>query len=162
MVIQGTICSAIRKIKRGTKSSASTSSKPGPSSYSQDTTSSSKAKTCTWHTKYHPSKGNTHGWQEYSKLKEFNKSVPKDTGKVKVQHVSTYNPDFDSEVEGLIDQDAEVSTTTKWIFDSGAPTHMTLDAALFRDIWPIRSEVRLGNGVGILIIAFVLILYLLF
>jgi hypothetical protein len=68
-----------QKSKKGTKSSGSSSSKPGPSAYSKDTTSSSTAKTCTWSTKHHPSKANSHGWHECSKLKEFNKSVPKDT-----------------------------------------------------------------------------------
>jgi hypothetical protein len=48
-----------------------------------------------------------------------------------------YNLDTDSEVEGLIYQEAEVSTTAKWIFDSAASTHMILDAVLFQDIWPI-------------------------
>jgi hypothetical protein len=47
--------------KKGTKSSGSSSSKPDPSSYSQDTASSSKAKTCTWCTKQHDSIANGHG-----------------------------------------------------------------------------------------------------
>jgi hypothetical protein len=120
-----------QKSKKGTKCSGSSSSKPGPSSYSKDTVSSSKAKTCTWCTKYHSSKANGHGWHECSKLKEFNKSVPKDKGNGKEQHIAGYNLDTDSEVEGLIHQDAEVSTIAKWIFDSGASTHMILDVVLF-------------------------------
>jgi hypothetical protein len=102
-----------KKSKKGTKSSGSSSSKPSPSSYSKDATSSSKAKTCTWYTKYYPSKANGHGWHKCSKLKKFNKLVPKVKGKGKEQHVAEYNPDSDSEVESLIHQDAEASTTTK-------------------------------------------------
>jgi hypothetical protein len=101
-----------KQSKKGTKFSGSSSSKPGPSSYSKDPASYSKVKTCTWYTKHHPSKANGHGWHECSKLKEFNKSVPKDKGKVKEQHVAEYNPDTDSEVEGLIYQDPDLSTTT--------------------------------------------------
>jgi hypothetical protein len=48
-----------------------------------------------------------------------------------------YDPDRNSEVKSFIHQDAEVSTTAKWIFDSGAYTHMMLDAVQFRDIRPI-------------------------
>jgi hypothetical protein len=96
-----------------------------------DATSSSKAKTCIWYTKHHPSKANGYGWHESSKLKEFNKSVPKDMGKGKEQHIVGYNTDTDSEIEGLLHHDAEVSTTPKWIFDSGASTHMILDSVLF-------------------------------
>jgi hypothetical protein len=72
-----------QKSKKGTKSSSSSSSKPGPSSYSKDTAASSTAKTCTCYTKRHPSKANGHSWHECSKLKEFNKSVPKDKRKGK-------------------------------------------------------------------------------
>jgi hypothetical protein len=72
-----------------------------------------------------------------------------DTRKGKEPHNTGYNLDTNSEVQGLIHQDAEVSTIAKWIFDSGASTHMTPDIDLFGDIWPIRSEVRVGNGVGI-------------
>jgi hypothetical protein len=102
-----------KKSKQGTKSSGSSSSKPGPFSYSKDDVCSSQAKTCTWYTKPHPSKANGYGWHECSKLKKFNKSVSKDRGKGKEQYVAGYNLDTDSEVEGLIHQDAEVSTTTK-------------------------------------------------
>jgi hypothetical protein len=54
-------------------------------------------------------------------------------------YVVGYNPDTDSEVESLIYQDAEVSTTTKCIFDSGPYTHRMPDAVLFQDIWVIRK-----------------------
>jgi hypothetical protein len=91
-----------KKSKEGTKSSSSSYSKHGPFSYSKDTASSSMAKSCTWCTKHYPSKANGYGWHEYCKLKEFNKSVPKDKGKGKKQRVAVYNPDTDSEVEGLI------------------------------------------------------------
>jgi hypothetical protein len=111
-----------------------------------DATSASKAKTCTWYAKHHPSKANGHGWHEYSKFKEFNKLVPKDKGKVKGENVAGYNLNTDSEVQGLIHQDAEVSTTAKWIFDSGACTHVRLDAVLFRDIRAIRSEVQVRKS----------------
>jgi hypothetical protein len=90
------------KSKKGTKSSGSSSSKPTPSSYSKDAASYSKVKTCISSTKHHPSKANTHGWHECSTIKVFNKSVPKDKGKGKEQHVAHYNPDTDSEVQGLI------------------------------------------------------------
>jgi hypothetical protein len=66
-----------------------------------------------WYTKYYPSTANSHGWYKYSNLKEFDKSVPKNKGKKKEQHIAGYNLDTDSEVEGLIHQDAKVSTTTK-------------------------------------------------
>jgi hypothetical protein len=66
-----------------------------------------------------------------------------------VLHIARYQLDTDSEVEGFIHQDAEVSTTSKWIFDSGASTHRKPDKGLFRDIWHIRGEVRVGNGAGI-------------
>jgi hypothetical protein len=72
-----------KKLKKGTKSFGSSSLKPGPSSYSKDAASSSKVKTCTWCTKHYSSKANGHGWDECSKLKQFNKSVPKDKGKGK-------------------------------------------------------------------------------
>jgi hypothetical protein len=91
-----------KKSKMGTKSTDSSSSIPSPSSYSKTTASSSKAKTCTWCTKQHLSKGNSHGWHECSKLKKFNKSVPKDKEKGKKQHVTGYNSNTNSEVEGLI------------------------------------------------------------
>jgi hypothetical protein len=68
-------------------------------------------------------------------------------GKMKEQHIIRYNLDIDSEVENLIHQDAEVCTTPKWIFDSGASTKIMPDAVLFRDIRLIRSEVRVGNAV---------------
>jgi hypothetical protein len=110
------------KSKKGTKSSGSRSFKPGPSSNSMDTTSSSMAKTSTWCTKYPIANG--YDWHECSKLKEFNNLVPIDQGRGKEQHVARYNPDPDSDVEGIIHQDAEVSTTTKWIIDSGACTQM--------------------------------------
>jgi hypothetical protein len=102
-----------KQLIQGTNSSGSRCSKPGLSSYSKDTASSSKAKTCTWCTKYHLSKAIGHHFHECSKLKKFNKSVPKDKGKRKDQNVAGYNSDTDSEVEHLIHQDAEVSTTTK-------------------------------------------------
>jgi hypothetical protein len=123
-----------KKSKTGTKSSGSSPSKPSPSSYSKDAASSSKAKSYTWCTKHHSSKANGHGWHECSKLKEFNKSVRMDKGKGKEQLIAGYNPDTDSEIEGLIHQDAKVSTTTKRIFDSRASSHIMLDAVLFRDI----------------------------
>jgi hypothetical protein len=93
-----------KKIKRShkeTKPCGSSSSKPRPSSYSKDATSSSKAKTCTWYTKYHPSKATGHGWYELSKLQELNLSVPKDKGQGKDSHIARYNPDSDSEVQSL-------------------------------------------------------------
>jgi hypothetical protein len=120
-----------KKLKQGTKSSGSSFSKPGPSYYSKNTASSSKAKTYTWCTKYYPSKANGHSWHECSKLKQLNKSVSKDKGTEKEQHVAGYNPDTNSEIEGLIHQDAKVSTTAKWIFDSGASTYIMPDAVLF-------------------------------
>jgi hypothetical protein len=132
-----------------TKYSSSSSFKPSSSSHSKDAASSPKAKTCSWCTKYHPAKANRHGWHECSKLKEFNKSVPNEMGNANEQHVARYNLDTDSEIEGLIHQDAEVSTTTKSVFNSGASTHLTQDAVLFRDIWSIRSEVRVRNGTAI-------------
>jgi hypothetical protein len=98
-------------LKKETKSSGSSSSKPGPSSSFKDAASSSKVKTCSWYTKHHPYKANGSDWHECSKLKAFNKSVSKDKGKEKEQHVVGYNLDTDSEVEYLIHQDAEVSTT---------------------------------------------------
>jgi hypothetical protein len=143
-----------KMLKQGTKSSGSSSSKPGPFSYSKDVASSSKAKTCTWYTQHYPSKANRYGWHECSKLKEFNKSVHNVNGKGNEQQVSRYNPNTDSEVEGLIHQDAAISTTTKWIFDSGSSTHMTPDAVLFRNIWPFQSKVRVGNGTGIPVYGF--------
>jgi hypothetical protein len=48
-------------LKKGTKSSGSSSSKPSPSSYSKDAAHSSKAKTSTWYTKHYPSKANGYG-----------------------------------------------------------------------------------------------------
>jgi hypothetical protein len=69
-----------KSIKR-TKFSSSSPSKPPPS-YSKDVTST-KMKTYTWYIKYHILKANAHGWHKCSKLKEFNKSVPKDRGKRK-------------------------------------------------------------------------------
>jgi hypothetical protein len=135
--------------KRGTKSSGSSSSKPDPSSSFKDTASSSKAKTCTWYTNHPPSKTNGYSWHEYFMLKEFNKSVPKYKGNRKEQYIAKNNLDTDSKVEGLIHHDAKVSTTTKWIFDSRASTYMMPDGILFQDIRPIRSQVRVGNGVRI-------------
>jgi hypothetical protein len=73
-----------KKSKTGTKSSGSSSSKPGPSSYFKDAASSSQAKPCTWCTKHYLSKANRHHWHECSKLMEFNKSVPKDKRKGEV------------------------------------------------------------------------------
>jgi hypothetical protein len=137
------------KSKIGTKSSSSSSSKPGPFSNSKDAASFSKSKTCTWCTKHYTSKANGHGWHECSKFKEFSKSVPKGKGNGKEQHYAEYNPDTDSEVEGLNQSDAEVSTTAKWIFNSRASTHMIPDAVLFQDIQPIRSEIRVRNSAGI-------------
>jgi hypothetical protein len=98
--------------KQGTKSSGSSSSKPGPSPYFQDVASSSKAKTSIWCTKRHSSNINGHSWDECFKLKELNKSVPRDKKNGKKPHVAEYNLDTASEVEGLIHQDAKVSTTT--------------------------------------------------
>jgi hypothetical protein len=43
----------------------------------------------------------------------FNKSVHKDNEKVKEQYYTGYNLDTDSEVEGLIYYDADISTTVK-------------------------------------------------
>jgi hypothetical protein len=63
-------------------------------------------------------------------LIKFNKSVAKAKERVKEQHVARYNLGIDSEVEGLIHQNAKVSTTTKLIFNSGASTHMTLNTVL--------------------------------
>jgi hypothetical protein len=123
--------------KKGTKSSGSSSSKPVSSSYSKDAASSSKTKTCTWCTKHYPSNANGHGWYECSKLKKFNKSVPKDKGKGTEQHVAVYNLDTDSEVEGLIHQDAEFKYS-ELLYMMPGPF----------DIRPI-CEVRVGNGAGI-------------
>jgi hypothetical protein len=120
-----------KQSKTGSKSSGSSYSKPGSSYHSKDAVSSSKAKTCTLSTKYYPSKANGHGWHDWSKLKEFNKSVPKNKEKWKEQHVAGYNLDTDFDIEGLIHQDAKVNTTTKWIFDSGASTRMRPDVVLF-------------------------------
>jgi hypothetical protein len=107
------------------------------------------AKTCTWYTKHHSSKANGHGSHECSKLKEFNKPIPKDKGTGKEQHVPRYNVDTNSDVEDLRPQDADVSTTTKSTFESGASTHMKPDAVLFRDIQAIQSESRVKNGTAI-------------
>jgi hypothetical protein len=84
-------------------------------------------------------------------VKEVNTSAPKDKEKGKEAHDARYNLDTDSEVKGLIHQDAEVSPTPKWISDSGACTHMMQDTVRCQDIQPIRSEVRVGNGMGITI-----------
>jgi hypothetical protein len=91
-----------KKLKDGTKSSSSSSSKLGLSSSFKDTISSSKAKTCTWYTKHHPFKANGYCWHECSKVKEFNTLVlnTKETGKK--QHGAGYNPNTDSEVDDLI------------------------------------------------------------
>jgi outer membrane protein W len=62
-------------LKMATKSSHSSSSKP-PSSFPKDV-ASMKVMTCTWYTKYQPSKANGHGWYKCSKLKELNKSYLK-------------------------------------------------------------------------------------
>jgi hypothetical protein len=102
-----------QKSNKGTKSSSSSSSKPSPSTSFKETISSSKAKTCTWCTKHCLSKAGGHGWHGCSKLKEFNKSVPKDKGNGKEHHIAGYNPDTNSGLEGLIHPDAEGSTTTK-------------------------------------------------
>jgi hypothetical protein len=75
--------------------------------------------------------------------------VLEDKGKGKEQHIAGYNTDTNSEFDSLIHQDAEVSTTAKWIFDSGASIHMMPDAGLLQDIRPIQSKVRVGNGIGI-------------
>jgi hypothetical protein len=75
--------------------------------------------------------------------------VLKNTRNGKEQQVTGYTLDTDSEVEDLIHQDTEISTSIKWIFDYGASTHITLDAILYLDIWPIRSEVRVENGTKI-------------
>jgi hypothetical protein len=63
-------------------------------------------------------------------------------------HIAGYNPATDSEIKGLSHQDIEVSTTAKWIINSGASTHMTPDKVLFQYIWPIRNEIRVGNSMG--------------
>jgi hypothetical protein len=105
MVIWLTIRSAIRKIKsqkKGTKSFCSSSSKPSPSYSPKDAASFSKVKTCTWKTKYNSTKANVYGWHVCSKLKKFNKSVPKDKGTGKALHVAKYNLDSNSKVEDII------------------------------------------------------------
>jgi hypothetical protein len=119
-----------KKSKKRITSSCSSSSKHSPSS-SKDAAFSSKTKTYTWCTKHQLSKSSKYGWHECSKLKEFNKSGPKDKGKGNEQHVARYNLNTDSEIEGRNHQNAKVCTPTKWILDSRASTHRMPDAILF-------------------------------
>jgi hypothetical protein len=64
------------------------------------------------------------------------KLVPKIKRKGKEEYIARYNLDIDSEVEGVIHHNAEVSTTAKWIFNAEVSTHMTPDTGLSEDIWP--------------------------
>jgi hypothetical protein len=118
-----------KKSKNGTKFSNFSSSNPSLS-FSKDVVFTI-VKPYTWCTNHHLSQANGHGWHIYSKMKESNKSVQKIREKGKEQDIAKYNSNTDVEVEGLSHQDAELSTTAKWISGSGASTYKLLDIVIF-------------------------------
>ena len=135
-----------------------------PKSDAKDT----KDKTCTWCAKHHPRIQKGHLWHECRKLKEFNevkKKAPDDSkdnkdDKKKKQKKESEKANMAIE-SSVIESDSAansvastVNTTSsrshkphqKFMFDTGASSHMTSDIGRFHTFRSVHGVVEIANG----------------
>ena len=129
------------------------------------TATGSSSKECTWCAKHHPKANNKgHSWNECNKLKAFNEKRKKEKdGKEKDEAARAGKETEGSETVGTPTSypftsdtaancyhtsypPSKATPSTRWIYDTGASSHMTNNLDLFLNIQPYNKRIRYANN----------------